>query len=133
MDVRNCKMCGSLFNYVDGPICPNCNKKLEAKFQDVKTYIRENPKAPLGKIAEENDVPVQQLKKWVRQERLSFSEDSGIMIDCEKCGKPIRMGRYCKACKEVMSNSFKGLYDSASPRGEKKKTQSSAGKMRFLN
>lgn len=43
MDVRNCKMCGHLFNYTNSPLCPQCNKKLEERFQDVKEYIRENP------------------------------------------------------------------------------------------
>ena len=40
MDVRNCKMCGHLFNYTNSPLCPQCNKKLEERFQDVKEYIR---------------------------------------------------------------------------------------------
>ena len=38
MDVRNCKMCGHLFNYTNSPLCPQCNKKLEERFQDVKEY-----------------------------------------------------------------------------------------------
>ena len=32
MDVRNCKNCGKLFQYVGKPLCPACNKKLEDKF-----------------------------------------------------------------------------------------------------
>ena len=31
MDVRNCKMCGHLFNYTNSPLCPQCNKKLEER------------------------------------------------------------------------------------------------------
>ena len=37
MDVRNCKMCGHLFNYTNSPLCPQCNKKLEERFQDYQT------------------------------------------------------------------------------------------------
>ena len=30
MDVRNCKKCGRMFNYVTGPVvCPNCKDSLE--------------------------------------------------------------------------------------------------------
>ena len=42
MDIRNCKSCGALFNYTGRNICPACVKKLEAKFEQVKKYIREN-------------------------------------------------------------------------------------------
>ena len=39
MDVRNCKMCGNLFNYTGSPLCPACNNKMEKKFSEVKDYI----------------------------------------------------------------------------------------------
>ena len=45
MDVRNCKNCGKLFQYVGKPLCPACNKKLEDKFFEVRDYIYENPTA----------------------------------------------------------------------------------------
>ena len=67
MDVRNCKNCGKLFQFVGKPICPACNKKLEDKFFEVRDYIYENPTANMGKVSEEMDVPIQQIKKWVRE------------------------------------------------------------------
>lgn len=130
MDVRNCKICDKLFNYQGSPICTSCHKKMEERFQEVKEYIRENPGTPMAVVAEENDVPVQQLKQWVRQERLQFSKDSGITIDCENCGKPILTGRYCPACKQQMTNSFKGLYSEA--QSVKKQKKDGSAKMRFL-
>ena len=40
MDVRNCKQCGRLFNFIGGaPICPECNKAAEDKFDDVKLGV----------------------------------------------------------------------------------------------
>ena len=86
MDVRNCKNCGKLFQYVGKPLCPACNKKLEDKFFEVRDYIYENPTANMSQVSEEMEVPIQQIKKWVREERLAFSKDSGITISCEKCG-----------------------------------------------
>ena len=36
MDVRNCKECGRLFNYIGGQrLCPACKDKLEEKFAQV--------------------------------------------------------------------------------------------------
>ena len=110
MDVRNCKNCGKLFQFVGKPICPACNKKLEDKFFEVRDYIYENPTANMGKVSEEMDVPIQQIKKWVREERLAFSKDSGITISCEKCGKPILTGRFCKECKNSMRDDLSKMY-----------------------
>ena len=130
MDVRNCKKCGKLFNYDGDALCPLCVKEMEDKFYEVRDYIRENPSAPMPVVAEENDVPIQQIKKWIRQERLTFSKDSGVSIDCESCGKPILTGRYCRECKGKMTNSFTSMYKEKEP--EHKAKTSSNGKMRFL-
>ena len=35
MDVRNCRMCGKLYNFIGGPyrnLCPNCIEKMGEKF-----------------------------------------------------------------------------------------------------
>ena len=96
MEVTNCKACGNLFNYVSGPrLCPNCMKKLEKKFMITKDYIRENPGANINTVAKECKVSIPQIKKWIREERLSFSQESGIGIECDNCGKMIRTGRFC--------------------------------------
>ena len=131
MDVRNCKICTKLFNYNGSSICPSCNKKMEEKFTEVKQYIRENPHVSIAQVSEETEVPMQQLKKWVREERLTFEKNSGMKLDCESCGRPILTGRYCKECKSKMANSFSGLY--AEPAAEKAKRKDASAKMRFLD
>lgn len=110
MDVRPCRRCKRLFNYISGqPICPECRDILEKKFVVVKEYIRENPRATMQEISDDNEVPVSQLKQWVREERLSFSENSPVGLDCEKCGAMIRTGRYCANCKDKMTQTLRGL------------------------
>lgn len=131
MDVRNCKMCGALFNYSGSAVCPACNKKLEEKFTTVREYIRDNPSSPITVVATETDVPIQQLKRWIREERLCFSKESGVTIQCEKCGAPITTGRYCKECKRTMTQSFESLYNQNAPTAEKKSYGSA--KMRFID
>ena len=133
MDVRNCKQCGKLFNFIGGaPICPECNKVAEDKFDDVKQYIYDHPKCGMQEVAEEMEVSVAQIRKWLREERLSFSEDSEIALNCEKCGKKILTGRFCKLCKETMTNQMRSLYRKDEPvvKYERKKTEN---KMRFLD
>ena len=87
MNLRNCAKCGKMFNYVQGPpICDACKKAKEEDFQRVKAYIQDNPKASLNQIAEENNVKLNQIKEWIREERLMFTKDSPIQLNCEKCG-----------------------------------------------
>lgn len=132
MDVRNCKICGRLFDYTGSVLCPVCNQAMEKKFVQVKEYIRENPKSSLAQISEENEVPVQQLKKWIKEERLSFTKDSGITLQCEKCGASILTGRYCANCKKTMTNKLEGLYTQEHGTEQRKSRSDGNGRMRFL-
>lgn len=100
MEVRNCRNCGRLFNYLGGPnICPACREEVEKKFQEVKEYIRENPRSNIPEIAEANNVTTSQIKQWIREERLQFADDSPVGIECEICGTTIKTGKYCESCK----------------------------------
>ena len=93
MEIKNCKGCGRLFNYLGGPpLCPACVANLEKKFVEVKAYIRENPAATMQQISDDNDVSTKQLKQWGREERLRFTDDSPIGMECEKCGAMIKTG-----------------------------------------
>ena len=56
---------------------------------DVKQYIYEHPRCSIHEVAEEMEISVTQIRKWLKEERLTFSEDSDIALNCEKCGKRI--------------------------------------------
>ena len=134
MEVRNCKECGKIFNYVEGaPLCPACAKKMEGKFEEVKEYIYDNPRASINQVAEDNEVSVQQIKRWIREERLSFSDSSEIGLECEKCGAMIKTGRFCKACKRRLENTFGNMYQTPKAPVQKKKAGSAEARMRFLD
>ena len=107
MEVRACKTCKRLFNYITGPVrCPACADALEKKFQQVKQYIWDNKMASLQEISDANDVSIGQLRQWVREERLSFTQDSPVGLECESCGATIKTGRYCDNCKGRLSNTL---------------------------
>lgn len=133
MDVRNCRFCGRLFNYLSGtPICESCKAEVEKKFQEVKDYLREYPNSTMQAISEANDVSTKQITQWIRDERLIFSDDSPIGIDCEVCGATIKTGRFCEACKEKMKNDLNSaLYKE--PVVKEYKPNRDKEKMRFLD
>ncbi|MFP3153672.1 flagellar protein [Lachnospiraceae bacterium ZAX-1] len=133
MEVRNCKGCGRLFNYLSGPpLCPACVKALEDKFFQVKEYLRDYPDSALNRVADDNEVSVKQLKQWVREERLTFSEHSSVTIDCENCGAQIRSGRFCNNCKAILKSDISGAI--ARPKIQPAKSDKrEKERMRFLD
>ena len=133
MNVRNCKSCGRLFNYIAGPpICPNCKEDLEKKFQKAKEFIRGNKNATVQIVAEEVDVPESQIKQWIREERLVFSDAAIAGIACEVCGSPILTGRFCDKCKNQMMNDLSGAIKKPEAPVVKKKEKENP-RMRFLD
>jgi flagellar operon protein (TIGR03826 family) len=133
MEVRNCKGCGKLYNYMSGPpLCATCSQALDVKFELVKEYVYDHPRVGIQEVSEEMDVTVSQIKQWIREERLAFAEDSMIGLECEGCGVTIRTGRYCKACKDKLARGFTDLYPTEKP-VQKQKDSRESPKMRFLD
>lgn len=131
MDVINCRGCGRLFNSLTRTrLCPNCQAKLEEKFQEVKKYINENPGSTIEIVSQKCDVSSKQIKQWLREERLAFSEGSVQGIECEQCGKMILSGRFCDACKTKLQNEFKNATYIPAP--DQKKQERDKDRMRFL-
>lgn len=135
MNVKNCKVCGRIYNYVAGPnVCPSCRDDMEAKFQEVKEYIRNHKGCGVQEVSEECDVEPAQIRQWLREDRLEVTEDSAIFLSCEACGAPIRSGRFCEKCQVSMIKGFKDVLGSGqkhAPKPAARKDDDSP-KMRFL-
>ena len=137
MDVRNCRQCGKLYNYIGGSyrnLCPSCIKQLEDKFIEIKEYIRDNKVASISEISDKFEVSTKQIEQWVREERLCFTDDSPIGLQCECCGATIKTGRYCDKCKGTMANKLDNLYKApaAAPAPRAGRVRDNA-RMRFLD
>ena len=136
MEVRNCRQCGKLFNYIGGSygnLFTNCIKKIEEKFSDVKEYIEEHKNATMVEISEACDVSTRQIEKWIREERLCFSPDSAVGIDCEMCGATIKSGRYCEKCKSKITNELGNIYKNTSAKKSMDNQYSKNAKMLYLD
>ena len=134
MDVKNCRRCRKLFNYIGGqPICPSCREEIEKDFQKVKEYVREHKNCSVSEVAEECEVEESQIRQWVREERLMFAEGVGG-IACEVCGAPIQSGRFCEKCKASMINELSEAgRKPVAPTVQQTPRRSAENKMRFLN
>jgi flagellar operon protein (TIGR03826 family) len=136
MEVRNCKGCGRLFNYMSGPpLCASCSAALDLKFEEVKEYVYDHPRVGVQEVSEVMEVSIAQIRQWIREERLSFAEDSMIGLECEGCGVTIKTGRFCKACKDKLAKGFTDLYTENKPANQPQKPKDPRDnpRMRFLD
>ena len=77
-----------------------------------------------------------QIRQWLRDDRLEVTEDSPMVLTCESCGEPIRSGKYCEKCKSSMSRGFNEVLKTNHPEPAAPKPKTSGenpgAKMRFL-
>lgn len=107
-DLRNCPRCGKLFAHIGRPICNRCIEEEEEEFKVVKEYIYKNPGATVFEVSDATGVSVDKIMRFLREERLEISsENSNLILECEKCGTPIKTGRYCEQCRVNLSNEMK--------------------------
>lgn len=134
MNVKNCKRCKRLFNYVTGPmLCAACREEEEAKFQEVKKYVSENINTDIQTVSEVCDVSVKQIQQWVREERLVFSDDSPMGIACERCGAMIKSGKYCAKCKADLTNVLNSAIGKKGSFTPPPQPQRDGARMRYLD
>ena len=108
---------------------------MEAKFQEVKEYIRENRGVGIAEVAEACDVDPAQIRQWLRDDRLEVTEDSAVFLNCDSCGAPIRSGKFCERCKASMSKDFGDVVKASRPQPQpkpQKKDSDDSARMRFL-
>lgn len=107
-EIRNCPRCGKIFTYFGRPICNNCIDTEENEFKMVKEYIYDNPGATISEVSQETEVTVEKIMRFLREERLEIkSENSNLLLACEKCGRAINSGRFCENCKGQLNKDFR--------------------------
>ncbi|HRS20182.1 MAG TPA: MerR family transcriptional regulator, partial [Clostridia bacterium] len=79
----------------------------ENEFKVVKEYIYDNPGATISEVSQETGVTVEKIMRFLREERLEIkSENCNLMLECERCGRAIKTGRFCENCKEQINKGF---------------------------
>lgn len=107
MEVKVCRSCKKIFQYISGPeICHQCREAEEELFQKVKEYLREHPGANTYEINQETGVSAKLVEKFLRQGRLEVAPDSALFLGCERCGKKITTGRFCNNCTNEVTNQL---------------------------
>ena len=124
-EIRYCKICRKIFQYVSGPVyCPACRKLDDEEFEKVRTFLRDFPGANIREVTENTGVSPTKISRWLKEERLEVSDSSPIALNCENCGVRIRSGRFCIECSKnlarEMMNAGRELRKSLGDTGSKK-------------
>lgn len=106
-EIRYCKICRKMFQYVSGPLyCPTCRKLDDDEFEKVRTFLRDFPGANMREVTDNTGVSHNKISRWLKEERLEISKDSPIAINCERCGVRIRSGRFCVECSKSLAREM---------------------------
>ncbi len=131
-DVRNCRRCGRMYNYLGGPpICIDCKNADEEVFKKIKAYLYDYPGATLSQVALDCDVSVEKIKMFLREGRLEITDGANIILECEKCGKSIKTGRFCTECQSQLHHDISGTVGKSEK--EDKEVKKPGVGMRYLN
>lgn len=104
MTIKNCSRCGRMFQS-EGPgkLCARCLDTDEEDFKVVREYVYDNPSCNIPEVAEQTGVSEEKILKFLRQGKLILKDELSMVLDCERCGKPIKSGRYCDSCTKEMT------------------------------
>lgn len=97
-----CKMCGGdmVFEGVGEYRCEVCGQKDYDDYGKVRHYLEKNGVTNMSLIAESTGVDLEEIRKMVKEARFNVSDQSGILLMCERCGRMISSGNLCQRCEE---------------------------------
>ncbi len=135
MATKQCARCRKLFNYFTGPpLCLECRNKDDDDYKIVKEYLYDNPGAKITDVSSATEVSVSKIRRFLKEGRLEIKDLENFFLECERCGVPIKSGRYCDKCKRELSTEMKSAINTAA--NNKAVTQdadSAKARMRYLN
>jgi len=114
MTATNCPRCGRIFTPRTASICDACVKAEAEKFEEVRTFVKQNPNTPIGEVSTACDVSVKRILQYIKDGKLEASSAMEGLVVCSACGKPLLIGRMCDPCAQKAASGFLGNNKAAS-------------------
>ena len=109
MEIRSCANCERAFAYDDNDLCPKCRYEDDGDFKIVKEYLYDNPGADIKRVSDDTEVEIKKILQYLKEGRIVIQEGSeNTALSCERCSKPVNMGRFCDSCIAKMQKEFSG-------------------------
>lgn len=124
MALTNCMQCKKMFNKTTSPLCDACIKKEEDEYELVRLYLIDNPGSTIDELSENNRVSVKKITRWIREGRFEELGTNLSGLACNRCGDPIKSGRYCDKCSKTLKSVMGSKLDTKPDLAEKAKNPS---------
>lgn len=110
-DIRQCKYCNKLYNYIGNKLCPDCVKLMDEAQIKVRDYLYEHPGADVKTISEGAELDERTVLFLLKEGILNVNHGSGIDsgLRCSVCGKPISAGKMCEGCRTSLGRSLNSV------------------------
>lgn len=107
----NCPKCGKLFIKGMKDVCKDCFKIEEEEYLTVSIFLRdrENKQATIYDASEATEVSVKQIKKFIRQGRISIEGFPNMGYPCESCGELTKDGNFCSSCRSKLNRDVDNM------------------------
>ena len=135
MAFEYCKKCRKAIINGSGGYCIQCIKDMDDAVKVIKEYLEKHRGATVAEISRNTEVSKKDIVFLLRDDRLVLDSDEEGVITCDRCGKSIRSGRYCKECITSMGNMFnrvqgelRAKHEAANPQKKNKLGQDMIGK-----
>jgi hypothetical protein len=82
-------------------MCNDCYREMQDKERDIINYVRDHPKCKVKEICEDTGAKERLVIRMIKEGRF-IQTGVEVRYPCEKCGKLITKGRFCKECQEIL-------------------------------
>lgn len=108
-----CKKCGGAMKFrgVGEYMCEHCGFLQYDDYGKVRNGLESFPGMTIAETEQRTGVSQRTIRKLLKEGRIMLTEDSKVMLSCEKCGKKIRFGRLCENCEQAEKKSRKIDHD----------------------
>lgn len=118
-NVRTCKYCGRLFNYIGNPLCPDCVQSMHEAERKIRDYLYANVGADVKQISEGTELDERTVLHLLKEGILTASSGAGVSnaLKCDMCGKPISHGKMCDGCRASLGKTLNSVLPEKGPAG----------------
>lgn len=102
----NCPRCGRLSPVLVRGRCGQCLREEHEQLRAVQALLSQRGPLSAEEIAAETGVPVERVLRWLREGWLVASGDA---VRCRRCGRPVRLGLLCAACRLELAAAIRQL------------------------
>lgn len=119
MEFSYCRKCRKAYTSGSAEYCSDCIKEMDESVKIIRDYLDEHHGATVAEISRKTDVSKKDIVFLLREGRLEIEGDSEGALTCDRCGKNISTGRYCKECLASMGSMFSGISNEYRAKKEK--------------